>query len=132
MERWTIGQSQVTDHIFLFLSGELPCNATKYQSSFLGIELNTEISKGSGGKRLDLQCRVGDLELNNSEFKRCGTTPAKLEQQFPKNVLISHSMMLYLKDVIDFPLDNCELQALDVHGTYSDAHIMLRPLRPAT
>ncbi|KAG0004335.1 GATS protein-like 3 [Modicella reniformis] len=95
--------------------GELPSRATKHQSAYLGLELDIEMSKGSGGKRLDLQCRAGNMELNNCEFKRCDTAQGKLEQQFPKNVLINHSMMLYLKEKIGFPLDKYELQALDVH-----------------
>ncbi|KAF9349138.1 hypothetical protein BGX34_002015, partial [Mortierella sp. NVP85] len=99
------------------LSGELPSTATKHQSISLGLDLNIEMSKGSGGKRLDLQCRAGELEVNNSEFKRCGTKSWKLDQQLPKNILINHSMMLYLKEKIDFPLEEYELQALDVHVT---------------
>ncbi|KAK3821015.1 MAG: hypothetical protein J3Q66DRAFT_398086 [Benniella sp.] len=101
-----------------FLSGEIPSSTTKHQSTCLGLDLDIEISKGSSGKRLDLQCRAGDLEVNNSEFKRCGTTQGKLEQQLPKNLLINHSMMLYLKEKVDFQLGEYELQALDVHVTH--------------
>ncbi|KAK3821012.1 MAG: hypothetical protein J3Q66DRAFT_398083 [Benniella sp.] len=116
----------IWEHVLYYLSnealdlipGEIPSRATKHQSTCLGLELNIEMSKGSGGKRLDLQCRAEDLEVNNSEFKRCGATQGKLEQQLPKNLLINHSMMLYLKEKIDFPLDEYELQALDVHVTH--------------
>ena len=98
-------------------SGEIPCRATKHQSTNLGLGLNMEMSKGSGGKRLDLQCRgVEKLEINNSEFKRSSTSGSQVDQQLQKNVLINHSMVLYLKEEIGLPLDQHEVQALNVHG----------------
>ncbi|KAF9950313.1 hypothetical protein BGZ65_006710, partial [Modicella reniformis] len=80
----------------------MPCRATKHQSNSLGMNL-----KSLRGKRLDLQCRAGEmeLELNNSEFKRCFSTPSKLNQQYSKNVLINHSMILHLKEMINFLVD---------------------------
>ncbi|KAF9950451.1 hypothetical protein BGZ65_006605, partial [Modicella reniformis] len=96
------------------ISGELPSRATRHQSKGLGLDLNIEISNRSGGKRLDLQCRVNELELNNSEFKRCDAPQSKMDHQLRKNILINHAMMLYLKETIDFPLEMNNLQALDV------------------
>ncbi|KAF9163992.1 hypothetical protein BGX20_001120, partial [Mortierella sp. AD010] len=75
------------------ISGEIPCRATKYQTSSVGLGLDLDFSKSTGGKRPDLQCRLGDLELNNCEFKRCDANSSKLEQQFPKNILIRDSKL---------------------------------------
>ncbi|KAF9353999.1 hypothetical protein BGX34_011256 [Mortierella sp. NVP85] len=88
--------------ILKLLSGEIPSRATKHQSVNLGLDLGIELSKRSGGRKLDLQCRVGDqeLEISNSEFKRCFSAPSKLDEQYPKNVLINHAMMLYLSEAI--------------------------------
>ncbi|KAF9344085.1 hypothetical protein BGX34_006006, partial [Mortierella sp. NVP85] len=113
----------IWEHVLYFLSskaleleaGELPSRATKYQSTCLGTDLSMEVSKSSGGRRLDLQCRVGDLEINNSEFKRCESAKGRREEQLPKNLLINHAMILYLRDHVGLSPEEYELQALDVH-----------------
>ncbi|KAG0212759.1 hypothetical protein BGX31_001429, partial [Mortierella sp. GBA43] len=105
----------------LYLSKAKPSTsmyeAKIHQVSTIELVPDHDFSKGSGAKRLDLQCRVDDLEINNSEFKRCDPNVTKLEQQFPKNVLINHAIMLYLNDHIGLPLEDIEIQALDVNGT---------------
>ncbi|KAF9960866.1 hypothetical protein BGZ65_011610 [Modicella reniformis] len=114
----------VIDIVIELPSGEIPSRATKHQSTNLGLGLNIEMSKGSGGKRLDLQCRgVDKLELNNSEFKRSSTSDTQVDQQLQKNVLINHSMVLYLKEEIGLPLDQHEVHALNVHGKSFDTYI---------
>ncbi|KAG0199701.1 hypothetical protein BGX31_004241, partial [Mortierella sp. GBA43] len=97
--------------------GELISRATKLQSSLL---LNTDIRQDgakASGKKLDLQCRAGsdDLEIDNSEFKRCSTSPSKLDPQYPKNLLINHAMLLYLKDNIGLDVNTHHILFLDVH-----------------
>ena len=95
----------------------MPSRATKYQNDILGSELNIDMANGAGARKLDLQCRTGsELEVNNSEFKRCFTTRTELDKQLRKNITICHSMMLYLKEKIALPLETYEVQALDVHG----------------
>ncbi|KAF9939434.1 hypothetical protein BGZ65_010488 [Modicella reniformis] len=39
-----------------FFSGEIPSRATKFQSSSLGLELNIDMAKGAGARKLDMQC----------------------------------------------------------------------------
>ncbi|KAF9362208.1 hypothetical protein BGX34_006614 [Mortierella sp. NVP85] len=86
--------------------GEIPCRATKYQSANIGLGLNIETSKASGGKKLDLQCRgVEELEINNSEAKRCSPSDSTVDQLLQKNLLINHSIMLYLQETIGLQLD---------------------------
>jgi hypothetical protein len=107
------------NRVFLFSSGEVPSPATKHQIERLSSYLEIQMAKGSGGRKLDLQCRLGDLELNNSEFKRCKSSATKLTQQHSKNVLINHSMMLFLEETIGFQVDSNNMLSLDVHGKHS-------------
>ncbi|KAK3807271.1 MAG: hypothetical protein J3Q66DRAFT_418302 [Benniella sp.] len=68
----------ICEHVIYFLSnqalelesGEMPSRATKYQSTCLGTDLNMGVSKSSGGRRLDLRCRVGDLGEANVDLIR--------------------------------------------------------------
>ncbi|KAK3807063.1 MAG: hypothetical protein J3Q66DRAFT_374923 [Benniella sp.] len=81
-----------------FISGEIPSRATKRQTACLGEDMNIDISKGSGGKRLDLQCRVGKLDISNSEFKRCDPSEWQTDR------------------VVGLSVEMYELQALHVEG----------------
>ncbi|KAI8349150.1 hypothetical protein B0O80DRAFT_170740 [Mortierella sp. GBAus27b] len=71
------------------ISSEVPSRATKHQIERLSSDLEIELAKGYGG-------RLGDLELDN--------------------VLIKHSMMLYLEEMIGFQADSNDMLSLDVHG----------------
>jgi hypothetical protein len=98
------------------VSGELISRASKYQCEILGGEFNNTTTSAYG-KKVDMQLRVEDeIELNNSEFKRCLTNEQRLELQFRKNLLINHSMMLWLEEKLEWNWDGFPLQAMDVHG----------------
>lgn len=60
----------------------------------------------------------------------CSTTDSQLDQQYHKDLLINHSMMLYLKEKIGFQVEQYELQALHVHGKCSDFHIHIQHSAP--
>ncbi|KAF8923208.1 hypothetical protein BGZ58_003237, partial [Dissophora ornata] len=114
---WEFVLSCFTDHALNFETGELVSKASKHRCEILGEELNTDTTTSAYGKKVDLQLRVEDeLELNNSEYKRCSTSQQKLDLQFRKNILINHSMMLYLEEMIGWSWDDFHLLAMDVHG----------------
>ncbi|KAF9083059.1 hypothetical protein BGX27_004271, partial [Mortierella sp. AM989] len=79
-------------------------------------ELDHEPGTATYGRKLDLQCRVDDLELNNSEFKTHGTPMEQVKIQYRKNLRINQAMMLYLKEKVGIRLEDLEVLALDVQG----------------
>ncbi|KAF9405069.1 hypothetical protein BGZ76_006697, partial [Entomortierella beljakovae] len=79
-------------------------------------ELDHDTGTATYGRKLDLQCRSEELELNNSEFKANGRSKEQVELQYRKNLRVNQSMMLYLKHHIGFELEDLEVLALDVHG----------------
>ncbi|KAG0003393.1 hypothetical protein BGZ65_001749 [Modicella reniformis] len=122
VSKWAHVLDIVTQHKLRFWSGELASTATKDQCAFLESVLNAEMAVPYG-RKLDLQLRVKSstlmkdtmLELNNSEFKKHDTHPTDLAIQLRKNILVYHAMLLQLT-LINLPLDNMELLALDVRG----------------
>ncbi|KAF9579124.1 hypothetical protein BGW38_004754 [Lunasporangiospora selenospora] len=82
--------------------------------------LQHELQHNSGaatyGRKLDLQCRSDDPELENSEFKVSGASLEQNEAQYQKNLRVNQAMMLYLREQDGYlSLEDMEILALDVH-----------------
>ncbi|KAI8600496.1 hypothetical protein EDD21DRAFT_377036 [Dissophora ornata] len=97
-------------------SGELTSKATKWQRLLMEKEYDVDSGLATCGRKLDLQCRVGELELNNSEFKADAIPTSQVEIQYRKNLRVNQAMMLHIKEKIDMPLHDLDVLGLDVHG----------------
>ncbi|KAF9371739.1 hypothetical protein BGX21_005019 [Mortierella sp. AD011] len=113
---WSYVINALAGHTLSLRSGELASKATKWQRLLLQQELDHDSGTATYGRKLDLQCRSEELELNNSEFKANGRSKEQVELQYRKNLRINQSMMLYLKHHIGIGLEDLEVLALDVHG----------------
>ncbi|KAF9993487.1 hypothetical protein BGZ79_001820 [Entomortierella chlamydospora] len=96
-------------------TGELTSKATAWQRKLLQTEFNLEPGTANYGRKLDMQCRSGNHELNNSEFKASHIPDAQVELQYRKNIRINQSMMLYLQQTIGMPLNDLQVLGLDIH-----------------
>lgn len=83
-------------------------------------EYDVDAGSATYGRKLDLQCRAEEHELNNSEFKVDGASEQQVEVQYRKNLRVNQAMMLYLKEQIGMPLEDSNVLALDVHGKRHD------------
>lgn len=83
-------------------------------------EYDVDAGSATYGRKLDLQCRAEEHELNNSEFKVDGASEQQVEVQYRKNLRVNQAMMLYLKEQIGMPLEESNVLALDVHGRRRD------------
>lgn len=83
-------------------------------------EYDVDAGSATYGRKLDLQCRAEEYELNNSEFKVEGASEQQVEVQYQKNLRVNQAMMLYLKEQIGMPLEDLDVLALDVHGKRHD------------
>ncbi|KAI1306264.1 hypothetical protein EDD11_004818 [Mortierella claussenii] len=97
-------------------SGELTSRATQWQRLLLKQEYNIDAGTATYGRKVDLQCRIDELELNNSEFKVDMISSQQVGIQYRKNLRINQAMMLFLKKKVGLPLEDLEVLALDVHG----------------
>ncbi|KAF9178095.1 hypothetical protein BGZ51_007754 [Haplosporangium sp. Z 767] len=97
-------------------SGELTSKATKWQRMLLKLECKIGTGAATYGRKVDLQCRMGTWELNNSEFKTSSASDIQAAVQYRKNLRINQAMMLYLQEKIAMPLADLEVLALDVRG----------------
>ncbi|OAQ28744.1 hypothetical protein K457DRAFT_545563 [Linnemannia elongata AG-77] len=79
-------------------------------------EYDVDAGSATYGRKLDLQCRAEEHELNNSEFKVDGASEQQVEVQYRKNLRVNQAMMLYLKEQIGMSLEDLDVLALDVHG----------------
>lgn len=83
-------------------------------------EYDVDAGSATYGRKLDLQCRAEEHELNNSEFKVDGASEQQVEVQYRKNLRVNQAMMLYLKEQIGMSLEDLDVLALDVHGKQHD------------
>ncbi|KAF9150700.1 hypothetical protein BGX20_005611, partial [Mortierella sp. AD010] len=116
VEVWTYVLNALAGSKLSLRSGELTSKATRWQRLLMKQEYDMDPGQATYGRKLDLQCRVGELELNNSEFKADTIPPSQVEVQYRKNLRVNQAMMLYLKEQIDMPLQDLDVLALDVHG----------------
>ncbi|KAF9898593.1 hypothetical protein EC991_010820, partial [Linnemannia zychae] len=116
VEVWSYVMNALAGHTLTLRSGELASKATKWQRMLLQQELNHDSGSAAYGRKLDLQCRSEELELNNSEFKVDGRSKEQVELQYRKNLRVNQAMMLYLRQQIGMRLEDLEVLALDVHG----------------
>ncbi|KAF9953283.1 hypothetical protein BGZ72_005527 [Mortierella alpina] len=96
--------------------GELTSKATRWQRLRMQQEYDVDAGSATYGRKLDLQCRVGEYELNNSEFKVESSSEDQVEVRYRRNLRINQAMMPYLKHQISMPLEELDVLALDVHG----------------
>ncbi|KAF9387789.1 hypothetical protein BGX21_000471 [Mortierella sp. AD011] len=115
VEVWTYVLNALAGSKLSLRSGELTSKATRWQRLLMKQEYDMDPGQATYGRKLDLQCRVGELELNNSEFKADTIPPSQVEVQYRKNLRVNQAMMLYLKEQIDMPLQDLDVLALDVH-----------------
>ncbi|KAF9405237.1 hypothetical protein BGZ76_006631 [Entomortierella beljakovae] len=113
---WSYVINALAGHTLTLRSGELTSKATKWQRLLLQQELDHDTGTATYGRKLDLQCRSEELELNNSEFKASGRSKEQVDLQYRKNLRINQAMMLYLRQNIGMQLEDLEVLALDVHG----------------
>ncbi|KAF9993352.1 hypothetical protein BGZ80_005332 [Entomortierella chlamydospora] len=116
VEVWSYVLNALAGNKLSLRSGELTSKATRWQRLLMKQEYDMDPGLATYGRKLDLQCRVGELELNNSEFKADTIPPSQVEIQYRKNLRVNQAMMLYLKEQIDMPLQDLDVLALDVHG----------------
>jgi len=105
-------------------SGELASKATRWQRILIQ-EFALDLGEARYGRKLDLQCRCGRLEPNNSEFKSAETRPSQVDVQYRKNLRINQAMALYLNHHIGMPLEDFKSLALDVHGKCANTSLLL-------
>ncbi|KAF8984441.1 hypothetical protein BGZ46_007996 [Entomortierella lignicola] len=115
VEVWSYVLNALAGNKLSLRSGDLTSKATRWQRLLMKQEYDMDPGLAMYGRKLDLQCRVGELELNNSEFKADTVPPSQVEIQYRKNLRINQAMMLYLKEQIDMPLQDLDMLALDVH-----------------
>jgi len=106
-------------------SGERTSKATKWQRLLLQEEFALDVGEARYGRKLDLQCRCGIFELNNSEFKSAEASSCQIDTQYRKNLRVNQAMALYLHDQIGMPLEGFSLLALDVHGKCKNTFLLL-------
>ncbi|KAF9155567.1 hypothetical protein BGX21_004778, partial [Mortierella sp. AD011] len=116
VEVWSYVINALAGHSLTLWSGELTSKATKWQQTILRKELDIDSGSAAYGRKLDLQCHIDGLELNNSEFKTGARSQEQVEIQYRKNLRVNQAMMLYLQDQIGFRLEDLEVLTLDVHG----------------
>src|SRR5689334_20714733 len=87
-------------------------------------EFALDLGEARYGRKLDLQCRCGCLELNNSEFKSTEASPSQVDIQYRKNLRINQAMALYLHHHIGMPLKGFKSLALDVHGKCENTFLL--------
>ncbi|KAG0256162.1 hypothetical protein BG011_004719 [Mortierella polycephala] len=93
---WTYIQKALALRKLKPRSGELASQATRWQRLLMQSEYDIESRAAVYGRKVDLQCRVGDWELNNSEFKASSTSKEQVEVQYRKNIRINQAMILFL------------------------------------
>ncbi|KAG0286665.1 hypothetical protein BGZ97_007348 [Linnemannia gamsii] len=116
VEVWSYVMGALAGYKLSLRSGELTSKATRWQRLLMQQEYDVDTGSATHGRKLDLQCRVDEHELNNSEFKVDGVSEQQVEVQYRKNLRVNQAMMLYLKEQIGMPLEDLDVLALDVHG----------------
>ncbi|KAF8926146.1 hypothetical protein BGZ47_002888 [Haplosporangium gracile] len=116
VEVWSYILGALAGYNLTLRSGELTSKATRWQRLLMQQEYDVEAGSATYGRKLDLQCRAEEHELNNSEFKVDSASEQQVEVQYRKNLRVNQAMMLYLKDQIGLPLEDSDVLALDVHG----------------
>ncbi|KAF9979442.1 hypothetical protein BGZ65_006571, partial [Modicella reniformis] len=113
---WSYILNALADHKLTLRSGELTSKATRWQQLLMQQEYDLDAGSATYGRKLDLQCRHNDVEINNSEFKVDHASDLQVEVQYRKNLRVNQAMMLYLNEQINMSLEDMEVLALDVHG----------------
>ncbi|KAF9274896.1 hypothetical protein BGZ68_000271 [Mortierella alpina] len=116
VEVWSYVLGALAGHKLSLRSGELTSKATRWQRLLMQQEYDVDAGSATYGRKLDLQCRAEEYELNNSEFKVDGASDQQVEVQYRKNLRVNQAMMLYLKEQIGMSLEELDVLALDVHG----------------
>ncbi|KAF9314422.1 hypothetical protein BG003_004189 [Podila horticola] len=116
VEVWSYVLGALAGYKLSLRSGELTSKATRWQRLLMQQEYDVDAGSATYGRKLDLQCRAEEYELNNSEFKVEGASEQQVEVQYQKNLRVNQAMMLYLKEQIGMPLEDLDVLALDVHG----------------
>ncbi|KAG0290191.1 hypothetical protein BGZ96_006342 [Linnemannia gamsii] len=116
VEVWSYVLGALTGYKLSLRSGELTSKATRWQRLLMQQEYDVDAGSATYGRKLDLQCRAEEHELNNSEFKVDSASEQQVEVQYRKNLRVNQAMMLYLKDQIGMSLKDLDVLALDVHG----------------
>ncbi|KAF9327278.1 hypothetical protein BG006_009394 [Podila minutissima] len=116
VEVWSYVLGALAGYKLSLRSGELTSKATRWQRLLMQQEYDVDAGSATYGRKLDLQCRAEEHELNNSEFKVDSASEQQVEVQYRKNLRVNQAMMLYLKDQIGMPLEDSDILALDVHG----------------
>ncbi|KAG0059077.1 hypothetical protein BGZ89_000718 [Linnemannia elongata] len=116
VEVWSYLLGALAGHKLSLRSGELTSKATRWQRLLMQQEYDVDAGSATYGRKLDLQCRAEEHELNNSEFKVDGASEQQVEVQYRKNLRVNQAMMLYLKEQIGMSLEDLDVLALDVHG----------------
>ncbi|KFH73935.1 hypothetical protein MVEG_01148 [Podila verticillata NRRL 6337] len=115
VEVWSYVLGALEGYKLSLRSGELTSKATRWQRLLMQQEYNVDAGSATYGRKLDLQCRAEEHEINNSEFKVDGASEQQVEVQYRKNLRVNQAMMLYLKEQIGMPLKDLDVLALDVH-----------------
>ncbi|KAF9578754.1 hypothetical protein BGW38_005295 [Lunasporangiospora selenospora] len=95
VEVWSYIMNALAGHKLTLRSGELASKATRWQRMLLQQELNHDSGSATYGRKLDLQCRSEELELNNSEFKVDGRSKEQIELHvFVSDLATKHLLRL--------------------------------------